>query len=956
MEEAIIVVTEDEESARAAEELVLRWSGTGLLKPIYWIVATSGAQSDDDLSIPARYIAGGVAREVDLLSHLALRTVTGARVIAFALADGIGDTGLVGDRAEWIFDVLRRQGGLPVFRLAVLVPITGSAAVGDDAAIREGWTVVVASPEDRPRDEQRSFARPITREDSLASHAAFALCVNGGLWAAMVGGPFDQGGAFASGGQANIRVTRAFGRLIFGDAVLEAVVARTLAIPASWPAPVESEKRIPKTGDAASVVRRITDDLMTVSDGALTYDPFVTPPAQPELLPSVGEIIARFFRFLGRSPRDLRADLRTAGAQRSEALARQLTLGVQANGGGSGQGVEACSVAEMGTVASRIFDATQTAVTGTDGIAVAAPELWRAVHGAALGMVDGSAMPSGVGAVKMADGTAVVVTEADLVVPAPDDTFRPEVDAVPERWRNDGTLPDEIGFVDVFTARRLRRALAQPAYRWVEPEETSEVDGAPVTTDAPAPAEAVPGATAGPDVPGDGTTPDTPTVAPELLAQIQSQTASALRRLDEWEARRRDSLLWNLADRTARSVEQAAGDVDRAMAVLAAGVPDPDRAAVEAVQRKARQGIAWTALAALLAVAAIVVLATQAVFSPVAALLWGVVALLAALGASFGFFIRYHRQERQLVDGPKRAAREFEIAADRLVHATRGLIQVTSHYQQLQRWAEVIARVARSPWAVASAAAPPDRSDLETPLALAIATGLASDDIVSALVGQAGRKVYRRGWLTECFADLVRHVEEDYKRRYAVDVVPPAETDRPQVQVETMDMLIAATRKGVTHDQEFRRLRKVVVDTLNGQPLEMLFDQCEQTGSVQGYDEDRVVMAAEEFLTDVRPVDDGHNFVTKAFEDAGVVEGRHGVSAHRIWSTETVDLGPSVKIQEERAERSADVAGIYSLLLRLDVSDALTRDDVSIFTESIMSGAPSALRKTKFDIPAEERD
>ncbi len=981
MQEAIIVVTEDEESARAAEELIRRWSATGLLKPVYWIVAETGAQSDDDLAIPTGYIDRGTVRDVDLLAHLALRTVSGARVIAFVLADGIGDTQIVGDRAEWIFDVLRRQGGLPVHRLAVLVPVTGSAAVGDEAVIREGWSVVVVSPEDRPRDEQRSFARPITRADSLASHGAFALCVNGGLWAAMADGPFDGGGAFASGGQADLRVARAFGRLIFGDQVLEAVVARTLTIPSRWPAPVEVDTRIPVAGEPAAVIQRLTDDLMAVSDGALTYAPFSAAPVEPDRLPTIRQILTRFFRFVVRNPGDLRTDLKSAQAERAEALARHLALGDGATNDIGAVAAGSRSVAEMGVVATRILDATRVAVAGAEGVAVAAPEVWRAVHATAFGLVDGSPMPAGVGPVRMADGTGVVVTEADLVVPAADDGFRVELDDLPEEWRQAEEIPDEIGFLDAFTSRRLRRLLGRPAQQWIDA--TSDPDGgagadpepdappaAPPPAAPPPAADAPAGDTAAADTAAGSSTDtaDEPSPAPRAAAttgagrvtppslfRIEATTAAELRRLDAWEARRRGSLLWGVADRTARSVEQSLDDILGALQVLAAGVPDPDREALAAARRRARRGVAWTGLATLLAVIATIVVGAVGIVTVPWAIVLAVVSLLAGVGTAFLFFLRYFRLEQRLVEAPKRAARAFEAASERLIHATRGLIQVSSHYVQLLRWAEVIARMVRSPWAPLPAATPSDRSDLETPLALSISTGLASTDLVDALVGRAGRAVFRRGWLTESYRALVHHVEKTYRTQYAVDVVPAAETDRPQVQVETMDMLIDATRNGSLHDQEFRRLRKAVVDTLNEQPLERLFDECEQVGRVEGYTEDQVVMAAEEFLTDVLPHEAKHNFVTNAFESGGVVEFKHRVSAHRIWATDEIPLGDAADIQIERASRSADVAGIYSLLLRLDVSEPLSRDDVSLFAQAML-GVAAPDQKARPEIPEYERD
>jgi hypothetical protein len=900
LNEALIVVAEDDQAATETREVIAGWARAELLREIYWVTATSEQASASASKLSATIVDATGERDVDLLSDLARRPLSRIKLLALALEDQVGDIQAVVAVASTIYEEFVDSVSIPLDRIALIVPVEASTSVGDLSVARPGWSVVVASAEDRP--SSNFVAKPVTRDDNLAGHAALLLSIIGARWHGMARGPLDGPDESGSGGTADLRVGRAYGRVVFGDAVLEDVIGATLGMREHWPRPIVGGTPMPEGADRARVLSRVADDLVAADEAALRYHAYEPPPVAPPRMVTPLEALREFGRFMiGRFlkiPEELWARVKGEVTTRIETFVQNLTYGqnsqVVVRLGPARTAVVPAK--DLGADAARLLEFVGQAALE---ISEARPDLWRTVRQSAIGLIDGSPMPQDVREPTVGDGPRVVVPEPAFISPNPDDQFVLGDDVNRQLELPDGELPTAIGFVDAYIAPRVRSRLELLVRERQARARAHDDDADPV------------------------------------VDRVLEHAQLLLSKLTTWEMRRDPNLLWDVAQRTGLELDTARQDVEESLGVLESGVPAPD---LEALRRAIRKMTIRSYIAATLMVLGI---GTGVVLGILGPIVWsaaagiGVVSLIIGGLGGFLAFWRFKREEFQLLHRPMQQLAEYQIAAERLIQATREVVRLTSHYEQLQLWSEVVARISRHPWKPEVRDSGVDLSTVVTPLALQISRGSTTPALRDGLVGIASRDVFNVGWMLECYEQVATQADVDYCRHFALEVAPPPEMDRPALRVETMEGMLGLLREQTLGARIFEERRKEVVRRLSRLRPTDVFDTCEPVGAIQGYDDSAPTRNANEFLREVTgDVAGSRHFRGSTFTSFAVTNDLHRVAATTVWRPAGVVGSDSTGIVEQTLDPGVNVAddeALNAIVLRFEASGVVRLTDLALY-------------------------
>jgi hypothetical protein len=541
-----VVITSGDERAAAVRQTAARWAGNGLLEESIWLTADDATVSTSGPPTVSASVLDteGEGEQQDLFTLIAVRRIDILRIVVLQLLPygEAPDSGLldVGVRiAQLVKGLLPRDvtvahgGGTALVRANLLVPGTGTGEISQDL-LAPGWEVnAIASPEDRPDLDQASV---LVRTDvNYHAHAVAAVACVGGLWPGVPHGAFDDVEVDSTAGGTDLVVFRPSARLLLGDALPRQLADAAIGLVQDASGHGASEF-VPWAAAAQApdvVVAAAHSEL--VAKGEWARDELGELEGAPRTEMSIGAAFGDLARFEGRLILAAGRVIRNTATRWVENTATQATAG---SDGRYVVRVEPRTPDQLLMLAQeRLAEQAvtlQSRLLEREAVKVQPPlpSTWAELRQLCFGLVDGSVLPTGFTTPERASTREILPPSS--IVPHPDDTFAAA----------DGTV---VRSVDLAGAAMVRA-------RMVHDDESTTPDAAAESGDSES----------GP-------------------ADPHARNESA--ELDEWVARRANTLMGRLAGTVWRRERQASEMAEAAYKrATHEATPDPD-----AVRRSRRR-------------------------------------------------------------------------------------------------------------------------------------------------------------------------------------------------------------------------------------------------------------------------------------------------------------------------------------------------------------------------------
>lgn len=426
-----VIVCADDDDGLAVRDLALQWHADGLLGEFAWVTP-----SDVDRAPygPPTLNATVVGREgrTELMTYLGMRPRRLIRVVLVHLlthersdpdtlvytCDEIAE--LVNRARPRTIDPQGRQHGTQLLRINLMVP-ESDLHPQDPRIILPAWEVnAVVSPEDRPElDRQSIFVR---RTVNLHGHALSAAAAAGALWSTSDTGAFDTHQSDSTTGGSEVVVVRCQARVVVGDdrsdelaqglitALEESPIGAAAWVP--WAVPAQNP---------AAVVLSATERLMT-------HPEWVSVEREPEPLEkrqlSLGTVLRQWALFQLRLVPAVVHFLFGWGRGLVERSVTAATVGRDAGDVGRVRPLPPDKVRQIAEFRMRKLE-DRLRPTRLEEEAASwgqtTPSAWRELRELAIGLVDGSRLPSRFN--RVSRGGAEEVLPAGYVVGHPDDAY-----------------------------------------------------------------------------------------------------------------------------------------------------------------------------------------------------------------------------------------------------------------------------------------------------------------------------------------------------------------------------------------------------------------------------------------------------------------------------------------------------------------------------------------------------
>lgn len=712
------------------------------------VLTESGAEKAEFLAVLGR-------SPWDLVRLLALHVVSGNDTEGTGVASAVD-----GLRSILYMEVLPVKQQLVT--LTVIAPTSGMDGI-PNTCLHHGMDghVVIAS-EDRV-DERYSDLFVSNR--NVVGHTGFHLVTIGGLWRGMPYGPLDHLGELHSqDGTPKPILVRGFARQVVVSNAVDKVLHDALDLAGNeWPIPEGCVERI----SADAVLHDVVESVGSLGNGMFRFG---AEPARPrgeiEVVTPFGTLLL-FFRYLGDAIRRVPDAIVEKARHRIEELTqRTVTLQTWTPDDDAGRG----SGCFGGSTARAIALLRRMGVTPPR---LACGDVWRRIRQLCFGLLDGGSLPEGFEEPRW--GRTRIILRPGDIVPSPTAggfCLRAEAGVGLPGVRG----PVEIAFCDARRADHLARAI----------EEAIDQHGTDAVADSPEAKE------------------------PNRVAVVLREEMERLRR---WRAERESSLLWEVAARTSYELDRAMAALDSAQKSLNTLDRTIDFEPVARSFERMKRGWFVAALIFMLIALAVGGLTLagalgkglgveRAMFTWIMGCTAPV--LLALLIVPFVVHLRAIRCFRTEVG---RCFNDAQWAEEKAVHAAREVLRLSSLYEQLQEWTEVLGWIVHKPWAVTTKVGSEVDEARNAPLGLAamqVVITPPDPERVRGLGLRARRQITRSGWLGHVWASMSRSAYQTARVRMGLD--PEKELPSP----EDDDPTAVAVRRIFRDELRVGRLSEIV--------------------------------------------------------------------------------------------------------------------------------------------------
>jgi len=713
-----VVITDDDVDGQAVVELAEEWHAKGLLDD-FAVVRPSAVQAEGPGPATVTADVIGADDPVELLRLLGSRPRRLIRlVVLHLLTHEDSDARQLVDTCERVAELVHRAmpasngtggQGVRLLRVNLLVP-ESDVAPQQAAILQPGWEINgVVSPEDRPAPDRLSVF--VRSGANLHGHALAAAASIGGLWRGMDRAPFDGRELDSTTGADDVLVVRCQARLIAGNDRSE-ILAQ--AVIESMTSHEDGAVRAIDWGFSSDRPTQVVHHALE----KIWQEPEWTPvQRQPDSLEkvqlSMRVLIGDWLRFQSNLPW---AAVGFFGGKARTAVERGLTNTFAGADSGvvgritplSPNQAAALAAFRLGQLSKDLEPHRLEEDAATWG--QSSPVAWRALRDAAIGLVDGSELPSGISRQRRANLDEVL--PPSYITPPPEDA--------------PALGPSTPRAVDVEATARLYEAVKATSHeRPAADEET-----------APQPAEQVNDGQPGGDA---------------------SNGAATM--LESWVGRRRDSLFWRLAS-TVYDIRREEGS--RAAAAADALVKNGEAPSPrELVRAKTSLILCWSlALAGLLLGGLLIWLQTTVLLENwLETPIWQQT-LMAAAVILVVFFVGghiYYRALKKYEWAVRTRLHALRVASDEYVTARQQEKRWALMYAGVLDWNDILAELLHRPWSDRQLEHE-ERESALTGLPAAVAVAVPSEQSVVVSpdhVMEALEAICRRGWVKEGFGRLI---------------------------------------------------------------------------------------------------------------------------------------------------------------------------------------------------------
>jgi len=667
---------------------------------------------------------------------------------------------------------------------------TISVPIGEDVLsptfIEPDWAFnLVVVPQDWT-GESGQIGLPISEQ--FAEDVAFNVVMSTtGSWSWSDGAPLYRGLLEEHVSNPPIRLARAATRIIpLGD------VANSIALAAmdpsnNWPKPPDCEKH----PNGAQLVQKIVLALSDIPEVGLK---FKEPPSlTTEVRQRIG-ILDAIVLYFSALISNLIGIPKTAWNQAKERLIKGVENYVQNR---TFQNESKLVVRYGGRLREEDFAGSATqrirAIESDSGVEVPAvtpnPQAWRILARVVLGSVDGDPPGDEVGyRAPHFRGMPAVVASREVVATNPTSPLGGDVDA--PMTVNGKPLTVKIRAFDSIRFREISNELRDSQNAKQSKESDS---GAQTSADSTLPSP----------LPND--------VNDQAVSLEQRETVNALRLIEEWVARRKDTLLWGISS----FLDAQIVEVSRRLQVSVQRVASiPQRiATAEAKQKKAAMRGKWLARLLLLLLIIAIVFPFLPPVASAGLLAGGALAIalfflpyMALLGVLTAWLATARTQVREQYRMQHDLVKEYEAASTEREHFWREMHRLEYFHIQYLDWAEILADVVWRPFGSIHAQS---NQDHETPGVRSISFQFAKPKFDELRVKREQlamrERVAGKGWLNSVFGALQRAFDNEYSQLVA--------DDSPSARLPEMDTSL---------DDEGSKVQDFVIYRPRGQFLKMV--------------------------------------------------------------------------------------------------------------------------------------
>lgn len=685
----------------AVREVLADLSSVGLVEPFVWVSSDSVAQSQ----VAALSIAGG-SQTGTTLQAIAMRGGVD-RVRLVVLVPVLQGATLVDSRTEQsVAELLSNtMGGVPVTRIRAIVTRVGDQTTTSHLG-RVGWHNIMLAPEQSlgPR-LGHSLLQATGDPLEIGRQAAPSIAGLCGLWAGVAESPLD---AEPIDPGESVRVGRSFFRRLQSSALETQLRQKVTATSDALPLPVE--------GGSTSVY--IDDNSLATSTMAKAlwarHQEVLRGPRETQRKGSAAAIgiwaaLRMFFGFLWATLRNapqnwyrqtvVKVSSRTAGVVHGLVFGESPSAYAVVVNGVTPNGLPA-SWLDLGSAAEKLEDVLQEAGEDREHHAISdLSTLWKEYCAGAFTLADGGDRVSGLSPVQIGTQRAVLRT-VDLCVPSPSMRFTAIPGHLAARIDVDG-----VDAYDVLAINNLHQRLVQLQS---EPALGLEVGG---TLDA-------------------------------LTTWNNDQKGSYAARVGSV-----------LGEYIVRTGEEIRGLLDR---LRSAGASEDTPALIALRQKRLARVLRIVGVVAVLLIATTIAIFAAGIIALLVAIIIAVSTLVVWFAASIAVFLRGQRELFRLLNGRRELIANAEIMKRNLRQAVRDLRRLTDAYSQYLAWSRLLGVVLEAPLGHAPAANDDGaRLSPDLPLSVRLGSAAVSEDALANAVVALRRDIFRTGWLTEPWEELV---------------------------------------------------------------------------------------------------------------------------------------------------------------------------------------------------------
>ncbi|ONI90785.1 hypothetical protein ALI144C_02180 [Actinosynnema sp. ALI-1.44] len=862
-------------------DTIAGWTAAGLLHDSIWLdLSDDQFAHGDPLQTPVRYVTSVDTKTMPVREIYGQNKYQVVRVVALRPITAVhkGDEPM-SDLWSFADDLKARLGSQTVLRrINLLVP--DGTDVWTKQLLEPGCDInVIVSPEDRPREGAIDLG--LSRPEIFRAHTALACASVAGLWRHADRGAFDQIEGQGAGNHGRIVVTRAMARVVDGRMMPEEVVDRLMRDGVTS----LNRHRGPdpnRTAHDEAVVDAAVAMMLKMEDGEFSYRP-----PRLEIKEPTDHLAVKTLRMLVRFSLQL-AKIRMLEWQQSGTMelataAQEWLERTVVDVAPNEIGRRVVTAGEMLEVARDAPDQLRGLLPGTVPVST---QVWSPLRRLSFSLVDGGDLPPEVEA--SWNTLRPGVSDPKWVAPPP----RRGLDL-------DKSEQDVLGSIDLPPTRRIR--------------------------------------------PGDV---NMIAALYERLAELPGgDKLKAFRdRVNDWVTERREdkSLLGKLSTHVSDEMRKASGDLGR-RAVEYAEAQRERKAVLNELDRiRTRLGnqvwamlIGFIGLVGWLVSVAVTPLPQWAlILSVSAAILGGGYAVLwmLALAARAAALER----DLQYVDSRLRA----HVAA--IERWPAEVDRLTSVYEVLVDWGEVIGWMLHEPYGEAHASVP-GPADMTRPEAFRVARPEVTTEQFDEVIDRTTKDVFGKGWLTRLYGVLKQTLIPNPEGRSGGQVDPDAspgpgpndaQADPAKPPKHARDKLLREFRNGncgtIAKDELTDRIRDALLDQAPEQVMPMV--TADSTGSL---------MSTPEFLTAVlpEPTDDAPSqpLASTVFSDQGRIRGRGNVAKVYLWGPFEQWTRSSLRLPQhdhvvKRGNPAKDLPYQMSVI-RLDVSEGCEEADLRLLAE-----------------------